>query len=61
MKTHSRRLGSIFAIPFILALLSLAGLVVALLGDGVWDGLGAGLLGVCLVMVLLARIRRRRG
>jgi hypothetical protein len=34
-----RTLSQIFALPFVLAVLSAVGLVSALLGDGVWDGL----------------------
>ena len=53
----------IFRIPLLLALLSLTGLIGALLDDGLWDGLGAGLLAATLVLAtaawFLQRNRRR--
>tara|TARA_R110002167_G_scaffold1352_2_gene6021 strand:- start:7943 stop:8125 length:183 start_codon:yes stop_codon:yes gene_type:complete len=48
----------IFAIPLALALVSLIGLVGALLGDGAWDLIGAGLLATTLVAILWARFVR---
>ena len=59
MKTRSRSLGAIFVLPILLAMLSLIGLIGALLEDGPWDGIGAGLLAVCLVAVGWARFARR--
>lgn len=50
---------AIFGAPLILAVLSLIGLVGALLADGLWDGLGAGLLGITVVAIAGARFRRR--
>lgn len=51
---------AIFGAPLALAVLSLIGLVGALLADGLWDGLGAGLLGVTVVTIVGARFRRRQ-
>lgn len=50
---------AIFGAPLALAALSLIGLIGALLGDGLWDGLGAGLLGVTVVTIVRARFLRR--
>ena len=53
--------GAIFLVPAILAALSCAGLVSALLGDGVWDGLSWLTLSVPIaVAVWYAFFRRRR-
>lgn len=53
---------AIFRWPALLALLSTAGLLAALLGDGFWDALGWGLLAPALVLglqgLLKARMRR---
>lgn len=48
----------IFAAPFALALLSLIGLVGALLADGPWDWIGAALLAAAPGTALWARLRR---
>ena len=55
-----RDLGSraIFGAPLVIALLSLTGLVGALLADGAWDWIGAGLLAVCLVVPMARLVRR---
>lgn len=50
---------AIFGAPMALAVLSLIGLIGALLADGLWDGLGAGLLAASLVAIGWARLRRR--
>ncbi|MDP2764598.1 MAG: hypothetical protein Q8O54_07160 [Brevundimonas sp.] len=50
---------AIFGAPLALALLSLVGLVGALLEDGVWDMAGAGLLAASLLAILWARFVRR--
>lgn len=50
----------IFRIPLLLVALSLTGLIGALLDDGLWDGLGAGLLAATLVIATVAWVRRRR-
>jgi hypothetical protein len=56
---------AIFAAPMALAVLSLIGLVGALLADGAWDGIGAGLLATSAAAVVWSRLRRpgerRRG
>ena len=46
-----------FRWPLLLAVLSLTGLVGALLEDGVWDWLGAGLIASCVVAIISARAR----
>jgi len=50
---------AIFGAPLIIGALSLIGLVGALLDDGLWDGLGAGLLAVNLGAVAWALAARR--
>ena len=60
MSRRDLSLVSIFAAPVVLFVLSLIGLVGALLEDGLWDGLGAALLGATLVVLAWALIRRRR-
>ena len=50
---------AIFGAPLALAVLSLIGLVGALLADGLWDGVGAGLLAASLAAIVWARLRRR--
>ncbi|AMN39398.1 hypothetical protein [Rhodoplanes sp. Z2-YC6860] len=63
-KTRRRRqsLGAIFVVPAILAMLSGIGLISALLGDGMWDGLSWLALSVPIVVVIwFALLRRRRG
>ena len=51
---------TIFAIPMVVAVLSLVGLVGALLDDGAWDGIGAGLLAVSVAVTVWALVTRRR-
>ncbi|MGV9008559.1 hypothetical protein [Brevundimonas sp.] len=51
---------AIFGTPAMLAALSLIGLVGALLADGLWNWIGAGLLAVSVLAVIWARFRRRR-
>ena len=53
-------LWAIFAIPTVVAVLSLIGLVGALLDDGAWDGIGALLLAVPMAVTVWALSRRRR-
>lgn len=50
---------AIFAAPIVLFVLSLVGLIGALLDDGLWDWLGAMLLGTTLVALAWALTRRR--
>jgi hypothetical protein len=60
VKAHRQSLAEIFALPLMIAVLALIGLVGALLDDGWWDGLGAGLLAVSVVAIVGARLRARR-
>ena len=57
----SRDLGpwAIFGAPLALAVFSLIGLVGALLADGVWDWLGAGLVASAVAGAVAGRMRRR--
>lgn len=59
MKTGPFSLKVIFAVPLVVSLLSLIGLVGALLGDGVWDGVGWLGLGACIAVTIWALIARR--
>jgi hypothetical protein len=52
--------GAIFAVPLVVGGLSLAGLVGALLGDGVMDGIGAALLASGPAVAAWALAARRR-
>ena len=53
-------LGAIFGAPLTLAVLSLIGLVGALLADGLWDGLGAALLAASPASIVWARLKHDR-
>lgn len=59
MKTGSLSATAIFAIPTVVGVLSLIGLIGALLGDGVWDGIGWLGLGTGLAVLVWALIARR--
>lgn len=59
MRRRNLGLGAIFGVPLALAVLSLVGLVGALLADDIWDPLGAGLLATTFVAVLCVRFARR--
>ena len=50
----------VFAIPIVLALLSAIGLIAALLGDGLWDGLSWLTLGIPVAVIAFASSRRRK-
>ncbi|MFT4253778.1 MAG: hypothetical protein QM608_15000 [Caulobacter sp.] len=50
----------VFRIPLALAVLSLFGLVAALLDDGVWDWIGAAALGASVAVTAWALVARRR-
>lgn len=52
-------LAAIFGMPVVLAVLSLIGLFGALLGDGVWDGVGSILLGTAVAAIVWALARAR--
>ena len=59
MKTGPLDLKAIFAVPLVVAVLSLIGLVGALLGDGVWDGIGWIGLGAGVAVTVWALVARR--
>jgi hypothetical protein len=59
MSRSDLRLGAIFGAPILTFVLSLSGLVAALLEDGLWDWIGAALLGTALLVMAWALIRRR--
>ena len=59
--SQERSLWITFRWPLVLAVLSLTGLVGALLADGVWDWLGAGLIAGSVGVVVWARVRAGRG
>ena len=59
MKTGPLSLKALFAIPLSVAILSLIGLVGALLGDGVWDWVGWLGLGACVAVAGWALAARR--
>lgn len=52
-------LAAVFAAPAVIAMLSLIGLVGALLGDGAWDAVGAALTALPLVAIAWALALRR--
>ena len=54
MSRRDLGLPAIFGLPLALGVLSAVGLVGALLGDGVWDRIGAGLLGTTLLALVWA-------
>ena len=55
-----RNVWRVFRWPLALAVLSLVGLVSALVGDGPWDALSWFALGIPLVVILAALARARR-
>lgn len=59
-RPRRQSLGAIFLMPAILAALSGVGLVSALLGDGVWDGLSWLALSAPVAVVVRCAIFRRR-
>lgn len=61
MSRNNIGLAATFGVPLLLAVLGLIGLVGALLADGAWDGIGAGLLAVALLAVVRARLGHRAG
>ncbi len=60
MSRKDLNLWAIFGAPVVVFILSLTGLVGALLGDGVWDGVFSTLLASTVVVTVWALIRRRR-
>ena len=59
-KAGDLSLWAIFAIPLVVAVLSLIGLVGALLDDGAWDWVGAALLAVSVTVTVWALATRRK-
>ena len=59
MSRRNRGLSAIFGAPAVLAVLSLIGLIGALLADGAWDWIGAGLLATTVLAIPWARFGRR--
>jgi hypothetical protein len=57
---HHLNLWQVFRVPIALAALSIFGLVTALLGDGVWDVIGAAALASSIAALLWALVARRR-
>lgn len=60
MSRKDLSLAAIFGAPIVLFVLSLVGLVGALLEDGLWDALGAAFLATTILAIAWALIRRRR-
>ncbi len=58
MKTSA--LTKVYRIPLVLSLITSAGLLSALLGDGVWDALSWALLAVPLFLVSLSLFRSKK-
>ena len=58
MSRKDQSLAAIFAVPLALAVLSLTGLIGALLADGAWDWVGAALLATPVAAILWARLTR---
>jgi membrane protein required for beta-lactamase induction len=56
--TH-RSLGRIFAAPLVIAIVSIAGLISALVGDGWWDAFSWGSLGLPVLLCLYFLGRRQ--
>jgi hypothetical protein len=52
LQREPRTLWQIFAVPLLLGILTTVGLVAALVGDGIWDGLSWVTLGVPIVVTL---------
>jgi hypothetical protein len=52
--------GQIFAIPMVIGILSVIGLLSALIGDGVWDAVSWLTLGIPIVLCVYFFVRRRR-
>jgi hypothetical protein len=59
MKSDPHDLRAIFAIPLVVAVLSLFGLIAALVGDGVWNVVGWIALGASVAVLAWALVARR--
>ncbi len=57
---HHLTLWQVFGAPVLIAAFSLFGLIAALLGDGLWDLVGALTLGVSVIATAWALVARRR-
>jgi len=57
MRTRRLGLGAVFAVPVVLFVLVLIGLIGALLADGAWDGIGAALVALAVATTVWARLR----
>ena len=60
MSRKDLRLRAIFAAPLVLFVLSMIGLVGALLDDGLWDWLGSALLASTMIVLAWVLVTRRR-
>ena len=60
MSRKDLSLRATFAAPLLLFVLSMIGLVVALLGDGPWDWVGQALLASTMVVLAWVLVTRRR-
>ncbi len=60
MKRKDLPLSVVFGLPALLGLAGLIGLIGALIADGVWDIVGAGLLGLSIVAIAWARWKASR-
>lgn len=58
-RVRRQTLGQIFAAPAVIGALSVIGLISALVGDGVWDGLSWLALGVPVALCAYFTLRRR--
>jgi hypothetical protein len=61
LPSRRQTIGQIFAIPLALGILSTVGLISALVGDGVWDGLSWIALGIPILLCAYFFLRPRRG
>ncbi len=59
VRVRRQTLGQIFAVPALIGVLSGVGLLSALVGDGVWDGLSWLTLGVPVALCAYFTLRRR--
>jgi hypothetical protein len=60
MKAVGRRRGGLWGIPILLGVLSVVGLLSALLGDGVWDAVSWATLGLPVAAAAWFGMRRHR-